>query len=406
MEGTDAVKEFLTGTGLAADPNVEKQETTSTEQTQQTVQQTQETVQTGTENQQTQQTKETADTGTAEAKPIELSDDQRLFAINQHFGTAYTSLAEAGKVKEEWSEVSNLREYKSKYEELEAAPRFKAATPGIDELNRFALATGIDDTGIIKQIRRFENAAEKDPIEAIVLSKVIEKPSLAEDIDTLRLRVQRQYANLKINTEDLEGEELQRAQEDMKLAQFSLKQDADDAIAKISEVTGKAKSYVPPQEAAIQSTKAQQEANQAQWKATLSNKAIRDLFSSIPVQVSLGKDEQGNPIIENAPPITLTPQEVDEAIDTVSKYFAGNNLTPDAETVNSAVSQQLDIIRALRWQETTAKVVEAKVAKAILERDKAAHNPSGVLIDTPNTPNTGQNKPVDILAAIDQWQKR
>lgn len=398
MEGTDVVKEFLTGQGLAADPNVAEPP--------QNTEPPAATPPANTEPPKVDPPSGTEPPANAEPPvptPIELSDDQKLFAINQHFGTAYTSLADAGKVKEEWSEVSNLRDYKSKYEELQATPRFKPFSSTIDELNKFAHATGIEDSSVIKRFKRFENTADKDPIEAIVLDKILKKPSLAEDIDDLRLSIQDKY-RLKINTEDLDGEELERAEKTMRLAQFSLKQDAEDAMASIASVSEKAKNYIAPDDQSTLTNKATQEANQAQWKATLSNKAIKDLFTSIPVQVSLGKDSEGKEIFETANTIHLTPQEVDEVIQFATEVAVGNNLTPTPEVVNEIVKNQLNIIRMQRYEETAVKFAQSYSAKKLLEMEKAAHNPSGVgKIETP----VGEEKPkeVDILSAIDRFQK-
>lgn len=332
--------------------------------------------------------------------PIELTDDQRLFAINQHFGTTYTSLAEAAKAKDDLAEVPTLRELRSKYEELEKTPRTTFANEAIREANNFVLATGIEDAGVHKLLKRYENSAEKDPIEALMLAKIIEKPSLADNREMLRKSIEKNY---KLTVpEDLEGQDLLDAQSNAALEKFRLQQDSEDAGTKINDVLGKVKNYKSPEETSVQTNQATQEATKAQWEQTLSTKAIKDLFTSIPVQLPLGKDKDGNDILEVANTITLTPKEVDAVVKTVTQFASSNNLTLNDDNLQSLVNQQIEIIKFQHSNETAIKFADLRLAKEKLEWDKKIHNPSSkAVIEVPPGGPTKKTSEQELMENID-----
>jgi hypothetical protein len=334
--------------------------------------------------------------------PPSITDEIRLQAINETFGTDFKTKEDAEVFKASLSEVPTLREIKTKYEELSKKPIIEFASPEIEALNKFTKATGIADATIAKELKRFEATAEKNPIDALLLSEILENPAKIEDKAMLRRMLQSKY-DTTLRTDEhgdpLEGDELQREQQRVEEAKYRLKYDAQSATDKINAVSEKVNNAeAGTQTISDQATK--QETLKAQWSNILVDKADQ-LFTKIPVVVPMGKDEQGNVKYETIDNIEITPKDAKMYAEEAVAEIVRSGLELNEANLRKAVSDKYDSIKARNLSTITEKIHAHAESNAKLAAEKATTNPSQIKIETPASSQTPQSA----SEAVDAYMK-
>lgn len=322
-------------------------------------------------------------TAAAEPTPLEITDEVRLKAINEAWGTEYKSIDEFKSLKSTIDEANTLREYKTKYEEAVQKPKY--ASPYVQELNNFVAATGIEDINVAREIKLFENSAEKNPIDALVLAEIIKDPSVIGSKDKLYKLFSSQY-NTKVDESAFEDdpEGLSRAKEAAELEQFKLERAANSAKASINEISEKVKNYKEPEVPQSQNQE-KYEQTKAQWDAELTTKyGGEEIFKTIPVLVPVGKDKDGKEQFETIDNIDLTPEQQKSCYQNAIGFALANNLELNEQNMNLAVSIEMRNIHAQNLGRIIAKDREAQAAKIKLQVEKEIHNPSTIQVETPS----------------------
>ncbi len=304
-----------------------------------------------------------------------IADDVKLQAINEMLGTSYASLEEVSEAKNRLTEYDSIKDYKSKYDELTQTPIAKFHSKTIEEINAFASVTGIDDPTIIRAVKNFSATTEKDPIEALVLAKVLKDPELAGKENLLRKTIARQYQTTIPNEDELDGEELEIARDNAELAKFQLETDAKKSIKEIDEILAKVNTEVKSE--TIQQVQEQKQQLKAQWDDVIV-KNVDKIFGKIPITVPKGKDKDGQEIFETIDTLELPANEAKHYANQAVQKLVNSGLELSEENLIKAVAEQHEIAIAKNIGKAMAKVQAKAEAEAKLQTAKEVHNPSGV----------------------------
>lgn len=315
-----------------------------------------------------------------EIPKFELTDEIRINAINEQFGTTYTSLEEVKAVKDDFAALPTYKEYKAKFEEASKVTPIKFANSKIEELNAFAAATNIDDVGLFHAINRFQNAEKKDPIEAMVLAQIIERPELIDKKDLLREMIEEKY-NLAID------EDMDKASEERRIEKVKLGMEFDSSSANklITDTIGKVQAYKATIPANTEKQNQQNmESNLSAWKPTLSDNKFKDLFKSVEVDVPLGKTSDGVELGTEKVSIELSAEQRKFIEDNVNGMVS-SGLEYSQDNINKVIDVQRNVALLQNFNSIVAKSVETAVAKAEMEFLKKTHNVSSIKVETPTT---------------------
>lgn len=315
--------------------------------------------------------------------PIEPTPINELEVINRTLGTNYTSLEDA---KNEFSELPTLKELKN-------TPQVKFANEGLAELNAFASATGIDDSTIFKDLKRFSNTENKDPLEAMTLAQILKYPEFADKKDLLRETIADKY-NLTID-EDADPAVEQRRIEKVKM-QMSF--DAQDANQTISSTLGKIAEYknaiAPDNSQAIQEAKI---ANKSAWEAVLADNKFQDLFNSIEVEVPLGKYDNETDLGNEVVKFGLSAEQKQSIMKDI-RTMAEQGIPCDQKTINSVVEFHKNKISSENMPKIISQGVIQALSKAKTAWEAKIHNPSANKIETPTPAKTESGEIEDVSA--------
>jgi hypothetical protein len=245
------------------------------------------------------------------------------------------------------------------------------------------MQTGIDDISFIKEIKRFDAAETKDPIEALVLAEILKDPSLIEKKDLLKKSIQREY-KLSVDP-DLEGEELEIAQENADMERFRLDRKAAEASKEINSIMDKVKNAGPI--LTVNETLKQRQALKAQWENVVEPN-VDKLFTKIPITVPKGKDSNGKEIFETLDTLELSQEEAKVQAKLVLEAVVSSGLELTQENLIKAVSERYAAIQANNMGAILSKVHAKAESAARLEWEKKASNPSQIKVETPITSKT------------------
>lgn len=319
--------------------------------------------------------------------PIEPTPINELEVINRTLGTNYTSLEDA---KNEFSELPTLKELKN-------TPQVKFANEGLAELNAFASATGIDDSTIFKDLKRFSNTENKDPLEAMTLAQILKYPEFADKKDLLRETIADKY-NLTIDEYADDPAVEQRRIEKVKM-QMSF--DAQDANQTISSTLGKIAEYknaiAPDNSQAIQEAKI---ANKSAWEAVLADNKFQDLFNSIEVEVPLGKYDNETDLGNEVVKFGLSAEQKQSIMKDI-RTMAEQGIPCDQKTINSVVEFHKNKISSENMPKIISQGVIQALSKAKTAWEAKIHNPSANKIETP-TPSKTENGEIP---DVSEWAK-
>ena len=331
--------------------------------------------------------------------PIVIGDETKLAALNEALGTSFTSLEEAAIIRNSLSEIPTLQEAKKKYEELQDVSIAKFHSKGIEELNTFAMQTGIEDASFIRSIKKFESSETKDPIEALVIAEILKDPSLIDQKDLLKKSIQREY-RLSVNP-DLEGEELEVAQENAEMEKFRLTRKAAEATKEINAIMDKVKNTGPV--LTVSESIKQRNELKAQW-ANIVEPNVDKLFSKVPIQVPKGKDANGKEIFETIDYIELTSEQAKEQVAKVLKSVERSGTELTQENLIALVTKRYERILADNITTVLSKQAARTESALRLKLEKEATNPSSVKVETPTSAVKKLSVDDQVLAAFNKWQ--
>ena len=333
----------------------------------------------------------------ANNEPPAIGDDTKIQAINQAFGFNFTTIEEVEQFKSTLNDIPSLQEVRQKYDEIKDQSIAKFANKELEELNTFVSQTGISDSSVLSQLKKFDASEAKDPVEALVLAEILKDPALASKKEILTKSIRREYKTTV--SDDLYGEELEEAQERAEMEQLRLDRKANEAIKQIEETMGKVKSAGPLM--TVNETIKQRDALRAQWEGVVEPN-VSQLFGKIPVQVPVGKDKNGQDIMETVDYIELSPEEAKAQAKAVIKQVVGSGLELTQENLVAVISEQYDLIKAKNLNTIVSKAMHKAQAAAKLQAEKEATNPSSLRVETPGAPDT-KKTPSDQI--FEKWEK-
>ena len=327
--------------------------------------------------------------------PVVISEETKLVALNEALGTSFTSLEEAAIIRNSLSEIPTLQEAKKKYEELQDVSIAKFHSKGIEELNTFAMQTGIEDASFIRSIKKFDSAEAKDPIEALVIAEILKDPSLIDQKDLLKKSIQREY---KLNVDpDLEGEELEVAQENAEMEKFRLNRKAAEATKEINAIMDKVKNTGPV--LTVSESIKQRNELKAQW-ANIVEPNVDKLFLKVPIQVPKGKDANGKETFETIDYIELTSEQAKAQADKILKSVERSGLELTQENLITLVTERYKKVLAENFTTVLAKQAARTESALRLKLEKEATNPSQIKVETPANAPAKISTEDKILAAF------
>lgn len=351
-----------------------------------------------------------ADTGVEPQEPVEPqapisseSNDKgsesidRLQLINETFGTNFASMDDVESFKGVLSELPVLQDAKQKYDEIKGQSVAKFHSKNIEEINNFALQTGIEDPAFVKQVKQFSLGDKKDPVEALAIAEILKDPSLADKKDLLMKSIRREYKTSY--NEDLYGDELEEAQERAQMEQFRLDRKAAEATKLISETMDKVQKAGPV--LTVNDTIQQKQELKAQW-ANIVESNTDQIFGKVPVQVPKGKDKNGQDIFETIDYIELSPAEAKEQAQLVVNRLVNSGLEINQENLINAVSEQYDMIKAKNLYQIVGKVMQRAESATKLKLEKEISNPSALKVETPAAAKQQKTASDQIL---EKWEK-
>lgn len=324
-------------------------------------------------------------------------DDARLQTINETFGMNFTSLDELESFKGVLSELPSLQEAKNQFEELKGQSIAKFHSKTLEEMNTFAAQTGIEDASFIKQVKQFDAAETKDPIEALVLAEILKDPSLLDKKDILVKSMKREYKTQI--SDDLYGEELEEAQEKAEMEQFRLERKAAQATKEIEDIMGKVKTAGPV--LTVNESIKQRQELKAQWEGVV-DQNVDKIFGKIPVQVPKGKDKNGQVIMETVDYIELTPEEAQAQAKLVVNKVVSSGLELTQENLVEAVSEQYNLVLAKNLSTVLSKIAAKTEGSVRLQVEKETTNPSQLRVETPAAPKVDKTAS-DLIA--EKWER-
>jgi hypothetical protein len=313
--------------------------------------------------------------------PAEITNEQRLTFINETLGTNYKSLEEVNSLKEDLTALPTLKEQAS-------VPKAKFHNEAIAELNSFMAATGIEEASILKDIKRYTNTEQKDPIEAMVLSQIIANPSLVDRKDTLRDILSEKY-NLTIDEDEDPASEARRIDR----VKLMMEMDAQSANQTIQATMGKIAEYKsveePDNTQSIQEAKA---TNLSAWKEVLADNKFHEQFNSIEVEVPLGKYDDETDLGTETVKFELTAEQKKAAINNV-KALSEQGVPCTEQNVRAAIEFELLKAKSENMQAVLQKGIKQFLSKQKETLEAKYHNTSARKIETPiSTPKEGEFK--------------
>ena len=324
-------------------------------------------------------------------------DDTRLQTINETFGMNFTTLDELESFKGVLSELPSLQEARTQFDELKGQSIAKFHSKNLEEMNTFAAQTGIEDASFIKQVKQFDAAETKDPIEALVLAEILKDPSLIDKKDMLTKSLKREYKTQV--SDDLYGEELEEAQEKADMEQFRLERKAVQATKEIEDIMGKVKTAGPV--LTVNESIQQRQQLKAQWEEVV-DQNVDKIFGKIPVQVPKGKDKNGQDIMETVDYIELTPEEAKAQAKLVVNKVVSSGLELTQENLVEAVSEQYNLVLAKNLSTVLSKLAARTEGSVRLQVEKEITNPSQLKVETPAAPRVDKNAS-DVIA--EKWER-
>jgi hypothetical protein len=248
-------------------------------------------------------------------------------------------------------ELATLRQKNQELEtQVKAKPRHNFANDDIAKYNEFVRETGIKDAGIFNKLNATE-VANMDAMDALVLQRIVDDPTLAGKEPQVRRSFERKFNvdHSKVDSGDLTQEEF-----DDNLMEVN--SEGNKAKVRLQELKGKIKmpeipTELPP-EVKPKWTPEIEKAQKEGW--TKVNEAIVKEYSSIPILMEGSKDPITN--------FALTEEAKKVLMDNALNFVVGNQMEVNEANVKNA---------ATRMYADTILSNMGKIAHAIFERARS-----------------------------------
>ena len=209
--------------------------------------------------------------------------------LNEMFGDRFKTVEDVKKANIPGA-LQELETLRQKNQELEtqnkARPKHNFANDNIAKFNEFVRETGIDDAGVFNKLNGAD-VANMDAMDALILQRIIEDPSLAGKEPQVRRTLERRF---NVDPKKVESGELTQDEFDDNMLEVT--SEGRKAKAKLSEFKGKIK--MPEQPADLppaEKPKWTPEIEKTQREGwTQVNEAMVKEFEKIPIPIKGSKE--------------------------------------------------------------------------------------------------------------------
>jgi hypothetical protein len=301
------------------------------------------------------------------AEEAEQAQKKSLENVNSLFGTSFNNMDEIEAYK---AKFSSVEEREKELDILKRQTINPFANDEIRKLNAFTKETGINNMGIFDKIDK-ANLNEMDPLDAMVLSKIIENPQYIGKEDLLRRTFESNY-----KLEELDGDERE-------LAEMRMRLDSENAVKHISEVKGKIPQEFQDNSADIIESRKNLEKN---WSTKIDT--MSESVEPIVVKSTNDKGEEVEVL-----KFDISKDEIKPHIDAVVKSYIDQGV----EISEKNIKEVINIATGFYKQDNLAKIILSaqKVANSEGERNtmRRAHNPSDITVTSrDNSSNKDSNR--------------
>lgn len=323
-------------------------------------------------------------------KDKEVPDPEaiRTAMLHEMWGEQFKTVEDFKKanIPEALKELPTLRQKVQELSDsLAKKPKHAFASDDIAKFNEFARETGIKDVGVFTKLNSTE-VVNMDAMDALVLQRIIDDPSLAGKEPQVRRMLEKRYNvdSSKIDPKKVESGDLTEEQ----LAQNKL--DYEDNMLEVASEGRKAKTKILDLKAKIKMPEPSEEpqgkkrwtpeveaVQKASWQKV--SEKIGEVFAKIPILMEGAKD----PIVEFVLPDETKKVIIKNAYD----YVVNNQMEVNEANVKS-VSMQMYSDAILPHFDKIVKIIFDR-ARSMTEEEalKAYSNPSEKNNDQPDLKN-------------------
>jgi hypothetical protein len=265
--------------------------------------------------------------------------------LKEIFGDQFTNIEDLKKanIPEALKELTTLRQKNQELSDsLAKKPKHAFASDDIAKFNEFARETGIKDAGIFNKLNATD-VANMNPMDALILQRIIEDPSLAGEEPRVRRNLEKRF---NVDPKKVEAGEL--TQEELEDNLLDMRTDGNAAKKKLIDLKVKIKMPEPiveetPQKKWTPEVEAKQKAD---W--TKVSEKIGEVFAKIPILMEGAKE----PIVD-----FVLPEETRKAIQKSAYDHVINNQMEVNEANIKSVSMQMYSDAVLPNLDKIAKVI-------------------------------------------------
>jgi hypothetical protein len=309
-------------------------------------------------------------------KEVPSPDAIRTDMLHEMWGDQFKTVEDFKKanIPEALKELPTLRQKVQELtDSLAKKPKHAFASDDIAKFNEFARETGIKDAGVFNKLNATD-VANMDPMDALILQRIIDDPTLAGKEPQVRRSLERRYNvdSKKVTAGDLTQEEL-----DDNLLEVN--SDGNKTKTKLQELKGKIKMPdIPAELPPAGKAKWTPEIEKVQKEGwTKTNEAMVKEFEKIPIPIKGGKE----PIVN-----FVLPEEARKSLAEKYSNFAVNNqmeVNDPANVKNTAIQMYSEAIVS-NLDEIIYTVSERIRSMSAEEYLKAYSNPSSKNTDQPD----------------------
>jgi hypothetical protein len=234
-----------------------------------------------------------------EKKPDEKKPDEhkevpdpeiiKAAMLNEMFGEQFKTVEDFKKanIPDQLQELATLRRKNQELEtQVKAKPKHAFANDDIAKFNEFVRETGIKDAGIFNKLSA-SDVANMKPMDALVLQRIIDDPTLAGKEPQVQRSLERRF---NVDPKKVEAGELTQEEFDDNLLEVN--SEGNKAKAKLQDLKGKIKMpEIPadlPPDGKIKWTPEIEKAQKDGWTKT--TEAMVKEFSTIPIPIKGSKE--------------------------------------------------------------------------------------------------------------------
>lgn len=310
-------------------------------------------------------------------KDKEVPDPEAIRAamLSEMFGEQYKTVEDVKKanIPAALQERETLRRRNEELEtQVKAKPKHAFATDELAMLNEFTRETGIKDVGVFGKLHSTE-VANMDAMDALILQRIIDDPSLAGKEPQVRRMLEKRY---NVDSKKVEAGEM--TQEDLDDNLLEVSSDGRKAKEKLLGLKAKIKMPEPEAEVIPQGkvkwTPEIEATQKANWQKV--SEKMGDTFATIPILMEGAKEPIANFVL---------PEDVKKVINKNALDYVINNQMEVNEANVRNVAMQMYSDAVLPNFDKIVKIVFDR-ARSMTEEEylKAYSNPSEKNKDQPD----------------------